>query len=116
MEELIRKDLRELEKSIYPRYQEAATNIQMQRDDVNILSKKLITALDKQGEKLQGELFKSVHTKASSKPLDIAVTRSRDTVFIDNWDRSIKLLSGSQRQTLIRVRGWLVHSLCNTSS
>ena len=31
----IQKDLKELEKSIYPRYQEAATNTPVQRADVN---------------------------------------------------------------------------------
>ena len=50
--ELIRKDLNELEKSIYPRYKEAATNIPFQRADVNKHSQKLTTALDKQGEAL----------------------------------------------------------------
>ena len=55
-EELIRKDLQELEMSIYPRYQEAATNIPVQRADVNKRSQKLKTALDKQGEALHSEI------------------------------------------------------------
>ena len=50
--ELMQKDLQDLEKSIYPRYQEAATNIPVQRADVNKRSQKLTTALDKQGEAL----------------------------------------------------------------
>ncbi|XP_078342041.1 uncharacterized protein LOC111107657 [Crassostrea virginica] len=54
--ELIRKDLQELEKSIYPKYQEAATNIPVQRADVNNHSQKLTTALDKQGEALHTEI------------------------------------------------------------
>ncbi|XP_078340463.1 uncharacterized protein LOC111107942 [Crassostrea virginica] len=54
--ELIRKDLQELEKSIYPKYQEAATNIPVQRADVNKHSQKLTTALDKQGEALHTEI------------------------------------------------------------
>nr|XP_022316857.1 uncharacterized protein LOC111120436 [Crassostrea virginica] len=54
--ELIRKDLQELEESIYPKYQEAATNIPVQRVDVNKHSQKLITALDKQGEALHTEI------------------------------------------------------------
>ena len=54
--ELIRKYLQELEKSIYPKYQEAATNIPVQRADVNKRSQKLTTALDKQGEALHTEI------------------------------------------------------------
>ncbi|XP_078331575.1 uncharacterized protein LOC144625243 [Crassostrea virginica] len=54
--ELMQKDLQDLEISIYPRYQEAATNIPVQRADVNKRSKKLTTALDKQREALHTEI------------------------------------------------------------
>ncbi|XP_078318420.1 uncharacterized protein LOC111120431 [Crassostrea virginica] len=54
--ELMQKDLQDLEKSIYPRYQEAATNIPVQRADVNKRSQELTTALDKQGEALHKEI------------------------------------------------------------
>ena len=50
--ELMRKDLQDLETSIYPKYQEAATNIPVQRAHVLKHSQKLTTALDKQGEAL----------------------------------------------------------------
>ncbi|XP_078331532.1 uncharacterized protein LOC144625203 [Crassostrea virginica] len=53
---LMQKDLQDLEKSIYPRYQEAATNIPVQRADVTKHSQKLTTALDKQGEALHTEI------------------------------------------------------------
>ncbi|XP_078309649.1 uncharacterized protein LOC111108993 [Crassostrea virginica] len=54
--ELMQKDLQELEKSIYPKYQEAATNIQVQRTDVRKHYQKLATALNKQGEALHTEI------------------------------------------------------------
>ncbi|XP_078331483.1 uncharacterized protein LOC144625183 [Crassostrea virginica] len=54
--ELMQEDLQDLEKSIYPKYQEAATNIPVQRADVNKRSQKLTTALDKQGEALHTEI------------------------------------------------------------
>ncbi|XP_078330989.1 uncharacterized protein LOC144624844 [Crassostrea virginica] len=54
--ELMLQDLQDLEKSIYPRYQEAATNIPVQRADVKKHSQKLTTALDKQGEALHTEI------------------------------------------------------------
>nr|XP_022290125.1 uncharacterized protein LOC111101809 [Crassostrea virginica]XP_022290134.1 uncharacterized protein LOC111101809 [Crassostrea virginica] len=54
--EIMQKDLQDLEKSIYPKYQEVATNIPVQRADVNKRSQKLTTALDKQGEALHTEI------------------------------------------------------------
>ena len=48
--ELMQKDLQDLEKFIYPKYQEAAKNIPVQRADLNNHSQILTTALDKQGE------------------------------------------------------------------
>ena len=52
----IKTDLQDFEKSIYPKYQEAATNIPVQRADINDRSQKLKTALDKQGEALHTEI------------------------------------------------------------
>ena len=54
--ELMQKDLKHLEKSIYPKYQEAAKNIPVQRADVEKLSQKMTTALDNQREALQTEI------------------------------------------------------------
>uniref|UniRef100_A0A8B8DGL1 Tripartite motif-containing protein 3-like n=1 Tax=Crassostrea virginica TaxID=6565 RepID=A0A8B8DGL1_CRAVI len=53
---LVQKDLQDLENSIYPKYQDAATNIPIQRSDVNKRSQKLTAALDKQGEALHTEI------------------------------------------------------------
>ena len=52
----MRYDLYHIEKFIYPKYQEAATKIPIQRADVNKRSQKLTTALEKQGEALHREI------------------------------------------------------------
>ncbi|XP_022317018.2 uncharacterized protein LOC111120519 [Crassostrea virginica] len=65
---------------------------------------------------LQGELLRSVQTKSGNVPYDIAVTRSGGLVYTDYRDRSINLVSGTQIQTLIRLRGWRPLGLCITSS
>ncbi|XP_078331356.1 uncharacterized protein LOC144625137 [Crassostrea virginica] len=65
---------------------------------------------------LQGELLRSVQTKSGNKPEDIAVTRSGGLVYADPGDRSINLVSGTQIQTLITLRGWRPSSLCSTAS
>ena len=65
---------------------------------------------------LKGELLKSIQTKSGNAPGDIAVTRSGDLVYTDGRDRSINLVSGTQIQTLITLRGWGPCELCSTSS
>nr|XP_022305807.1 uncharacterized protein LOC111112568 [Crassostrea virginica]XP_022305808.1 uncharacterized protein LOC111112568 [Crassostrea virginica] len=65
---------------------------------------------------LKGKLLKSVQTKSGNTPQDIAVTRSGGLVYTDYNDRSINLVSGTQIQTLITLRGWRPHSLCSTAT
>ncbi|XP_078311994.1 uncharacterized protein LOC144618886 [Crassostrea virginica] len=65
---------------------------------------------------LKGELVKSVQTKSGNSPEDIAVTRSGGLVYTDYSDSSINLVSGTQIQTLITLRGWKPRGLCSTSS
>nr|XP_022295163.1 uncharacterized protein LOC111105269 [Crassostrea virginica] len=65
---------------------------------------------------LQGELLRSVQTISGNMPDDIAVTRSGDLVYTDDWDSSINLVSGTQIQTLVTLRGWTPLGLCSSSS
>nr|XP_034329412.1 uncharacterized protein LOC117690159 [Crassostrea gigas] len=48
--EVLQQELKELEQSIFPKYIEIASNIQVQKDDLSINSKKLTTAINEQGE------------------------------------------------------------------
>ena len=83
--ELMQKDLQDLEESIYPRYQEAATNIPVQRADVKKHSQKLTTALDKQIEALRAE-FEAAIRRIKSKIEDMetqhiaAIDRQEDAI------------------------------------
>ncbi|XP_022304495.2 uncharacterized protein LOC111111677 [Crassostrea virginica] len=65
---------------------------------------------------LKGELLKSIQTKSGNRPWDIAVTRSGGLVYADYNDSSINLVSGTQIQTLITLRGWRPLRLCSTAS
>ncbi|XP_065929382.1 tripartite motif-containing protein 2-like [Magallana gigas] len=54
--EIILRDLQELEKSIYPKYQEIASIIPLQKADLNENSKKLTKAIEKHEEDLRREI------------------------------------------------------------
>ncbi|XP_065936972.1 E3 ubiquitin-protein ligase TRIM71-like [Magallana gigas] len=54
--EILKEDLKELEKFIYPKYTEIASIIPIQKADLNENSKKLTTAFDKHGEDLHSEI------------------------------------------------------------
>ena len=64
---------------------------------------------------LKGELLKSVQTKSGNVPQDITVNRSGGLLYTDYKDSSINLVSGTQIQKLITLRGWIPYGLCYTS-
>lgn len=66
--------------------------------------------------KLQEQRIWSIRCESVSMLLNIAVTRSGDLVFINNSGKSINVVHGTEKQTLIRLRGWRALNLCSTSS
>lgn len=59
---------------------------------------------------------KSISTKSGNDPWDIAVTTGGDLVYTDYKDRSVNLVKSSRIQTLIKLRRWIPHNICSTSS
>nr|XP_022297322.1 uncharacterized protein LOC111106792 [Crassostrea virginica] len=104
--ELIRQDLQELEKSIYPKYQEATTNIPVQRADVNKHSQKLTTALDKQGEALHTEIDTIIQGMKS----DIDDMDAQHMAAIDQQEDAINHTIPEITQTILDLK-----RLLNTS-
>nr|XP_034321399.1 uncharacterized protein LOC117687972 [Crassostrea gigas] len=62
---VVQNDLLELEKCIYPKYEEIASDIHLHKVNLNDNSQKLKTAIDKQGEDLHREI-NSIVTKLKS--------------------------------------------------
>uniref|UniRef100_K1PRB8 Tripartite motif-containing protein 2 n=1 Tax=Magallana gigas TaxID=29159 RepID=K1PRB8_MAGGI len=75
--EVLQNELEELEKSIYPKYKEIASNIPVQKADLSKNSQKLTTVIDKQGEVWHREIdtiitnLKSIVEEMESKHLVI---------------------------------------------
>ncbi|XP_056007731.1 uncharacterized protein LOC130050906 [Ostrea edulis] len=83
--ESLQKDLEELEKRIYPRYEKMASNVQTEKAELETKYGKLTTAADQQGEILHREITgivnqrKSAITEMKTKHLD-ALKKNTDEI------------------------------------
>ncbi|XP_048771038.2 uncharacterized protein LOC125677107 [Ostrea edulis] len=64
----------------------------------------------------QGKLLTSIQTESGNRPVDIAVTRDRDLVYTDDYNKTVNLVKNKQIQTIITLQGWTPLYVCSTIS
>ncbi|XP_052707159.1 uncharacterized protein LOC128182520 [Crassostrea angulata] len=86
----LQRDLKELEKSLYPKYQEIASNIPIQKTELSKNYQKLTTAIDKHGEDLHKQIDHMIQKLKS----DLDVIDSEHLVVLNKqYDKIIRTIS-----------------------
>ncbi|XP_065929793.1 uncharacterized protein [Magallana gigas] len=97
---ILQKDLQELEKSIYPRYQEIASNIPVQKANLNKSSQKIASDISKHGEDMHMEIDVIVMKLKS----DLDEMDSKYLTVLNNHEDEIKHMLSDITQIIADLR------------
>nr|XP_011424192.2 tripartite motif-containing protein 5 [Crassostrea gigas]XP_011424194.2 tripartite motif-containing protein 5 [Crassostrea gigas]XP_011424196.2 tripartite motif-containing protein 5 [Crassostrea gigas]XP_011424197.2 tripartite motif-containing protein 5 [Crassostrea gigas]XP_011424198.2 tripartite motif-containing protein 5 [Crassostrea gigas]XP_011424199.2 tripartite motif-containing protein 5 [Crassostrea gigas]XP_019921805.2 tripartite motif-containing protein 5 [Crassostrea gigas]XP_0 len=98
--ELIQKDLQELEKSIYLKYQEIASIIPVQKSALNENSQKLTTEMDKHGE----DLHREINTIIRNMKSNVEEMDTKHLAVLDKQEDEIKHTISEITQTITELK------------
>ncbi|XP_052708973.1 uncharacterized protein LOC128183840 [Crassostrea angulata] len=101
----LKKDLQELENTIYPKYQEIASIVSVQRANVDKTYKKLKRTIDKQ----ERDWHRDIDTIVKSLRADADSEESRMSAFFDEHEGKIKHSIDEIKQTIVDIKK-VIHS------
>nr|XP_022295757.1 uncharacterized protein LOC111105689 [Crassostrea virginica] len=110
--ESIKKDLKEIEEFIYPKYQQAAANIPVQRANAKTHSTNLTTELKKQGEAVHKEIDTAIQKMQS----EIDDMDSKHLAMIEKQEKAINYSISEIKQAILDLRKLLDTSDLNLLS
>nr|XP_022302333.1 E3 ubiquitin-protein ligase TRIM71-like [Crassostrea virginica] len=101
----IKKDQEKIQKSIFPKFKEIASNIQVQKDDVKKHSQRLVADVDKRGEIWHRELGAVIESKKS----EIATVESELLSALDKEEGEV-----NEKMSEVRERIFELEELTNS--
>nr|XP_022336176.1 E3 ubiquitin-protein ligase TRIM71-like [Crassostrea virginica] len=110
--EVLKKDLQEIENSIFPKYELEASNIKIQKADQRKNSQKLTTELKKHGE----ALHKEIDIIIQSKQIEIGVMNSKNQAALDKQEDAINNTITEMKQVIQDLKSLLDTSNVNLVS
>ncbi|XP_062577550.1 tripartite motif-containing protein 2-like, partial [Saccostrea cucullata] len=96
----LKKDLKELESRIYPKYEEIASGLKTKKDNLETQNRKLTTAVTKQGEDWHREINIIVNNRKS----EIDEMKTQHFAVLNKQEKEIKHITAEVKQCILDLK------------